>query len=150
MTDRRRTFTFASEPAEPLNFTLEGTYAVVPPAPEANGARPRKGKASAEVAEPELPAGTWRESFDCFPMTAPQSLADLALARRVTAEGEPVWNAPAIIGFIRRCLLTDDDKQRFAALMNDPNRAVTIDQLGQVLIWLGEVYTERPTEPSYT
>lgn len=135
MTDRHRQFTFLHDPEAPLKFDLAGSYATVRPEP-AEG-------------EPPLPT-TWAESFQCYPRCAPQALAELAMARRVDVQGNPVWNSAAILAFIRRSLLTDDDRFRFAQLSNDPERALLVEDLGEVVVWLAEVYVDRPTTPPST
>lgn len=138
---RHRDFTAIGGPSEPLSFTLSGKRA--------------------STGEP------WEETFKCWPKIAPQAMADLALAMRVTPEGERVWNAAAIIGFIRRALMDVADpmaepvpdgeekplteKQRWYRLCNDSDRALDLtNDLGPILLWLAEEYSDRPTQPPST
>jgi hypothetical protein len=122
---RHRDFTVVSGPPEALSFTVGGVRA-------SNGE-------------------TWEEKFLCWPRIAPQAMADLALALRVTPEGERVWNAGAVLGFVRRALIDDDARTRWFTLCNDSDRAMSMqDDLGPLLLWLAEEFTGRPTEPPST
>jgi hypothetical protein len=38
--------------------------------------------------------------------------------------------------------------ERFTALMEDPKRIVPMDVLSEIMSWLIEEYTDRPTQPS--
>lgn len=141
---RHRDFAVISAEPEPLSFTVSGIRV--------------------STGEP------WSETFKCWPRIAPQAMADLALAMRVTPEGERIWNAGAVIGFVRRALMdvepvavngetppfdptqmAKSQRGRWQALVNDSDRALNMqDDLGPILLWLAEEYTGRPTEPPST
>jgi len=122
---RHRDFVVVAPDPEPLSFTLTGK-------------RASDGEA-------------WEEEFLCWPRVAPQAIADLALALRVNAQGDRIWNAQAVISFVRRALIDDPNRGRWFALCNDSDRALDLnDDLGPVIIWLAEEYTGRPTEPPST
>lgn len=50
----------------------------------------------------------------------------------------------ATIAFIRRCI-RPEDTERFDALLADKDRVVEAEHLDQVMGWLLETYTNRPT-----
>jgi hypothetical protein len=61
-------------------------------------------------------------------------------------EGKHVINPPAVIEFIRMACIPES-ALRFQALVDDPDRLVDVQPLGEVFIWLSEEILARPTAP---
>jgi hypothetical protein len=55
-------------------------------------------------------------------------------------------NTLAAIGFIDRCIASEADSERFLVLVYDRSVVIRGEELGQILEWLAETYTGRPTE----
>lgn len=94
----------------------------------------------------QLDQQPWSESFRCLPDAPAAALDDLAASVGVDNRGRMVWNQGSLLRFFR-AVLHPDDEERFDALVNDKNRVLPLEALGDIMFWLGEVYTERPTEP---
>lgn len=81
------------------------------------------------------------EQFDCYP-----SIQGGVLLKFV-ADGDSDDGgraAEALLHIFERVLLPES-YARFKALIDDPTRIVTIEKLGEIAVWLIEVYTKRPT-----
>lgn len=76
------------------------------------------------------------ETFTCVSFLPPAAMRYLALD-----------NALASIGFIDRCLASDEESERFMQLINDRHIRIEEKHLAEILEWLTEVYTGHPTEP---
>lgn len=55
--------------------------------------------------------------------------------------------AKKLLGFFERAL-TPESHERFAVLINDPDKAVDLETLSEIVGWLIEEYTSRPTRAS--
>lgn len=116
--------TFKSERTQPVelhSFTLEGVG--------------------------QLDNQEWTESFRCLHDAPASALDDLSASAGMTADGELAFNQVSLLRFFR-AVIHPDDEERFNKLMHDKNRTVTIEELGDVMFWLAEVYTGRPSAPS--
>lgn len=81
------------------------------------------------------------EVFHCRP-----SLPGKVLLSLVAQSGDDNSAlASTIEGFFDICLL-EDSKEKFNALLNDPERVVTVETLGDITAWLVEEYSTRPTK----
>jgi hypothetical protein len=87
------------------------------------------------------------EEFNCRP-----SLQGKVLLSIVGAADSDDASAMSkmISGFFDVCLV-DADRERFRNLLEDPDKIVSVETLGEIVGWLVEQYTARPTkqpEPS--
>lgn len=94
----------------------------------------------------QLDQQPWAETFRCLPDAPAAALDDLASSVGVDTRGRMVWNQGSLLRFFR-AVLHPDDEERFDALVLDKNRVLPLEALGEIMFWLGEVYTEFPTEP---
>lgn len=95
----------------------------------------------------QLTQQPWSETFRCLPNAPGTALDDLARSVGTDTKGQAVYNQVSLLRFFR-AVMHPDDVDRFDELVSDKDRCVTIEALGDVLFWLGEVYTDRPTVPS--
>lgn len=128
---------------EPVTFTLSGIVA----------SGPRRGEA-------------WKEDFVCVAEAPSGVLNDLVAGISVDEQGNRVYSAPNLIRFVLGVLresedVTDpegdgstlltrptDDVTRFQSLMHDKARIVPLDTLGELVMWLAEELSNRPSTPS--
>lgn len=100
------------------------------------------------------------ESFQCIPAAPADALNQFLMAVSIGPDGEQVFHAPNLIRFMEAVLIDQrweaddegegwvdaDDVARFRALCRSKTTIVTIENLGEVVIWLVETYTgRRPT-----
>jgi hypothetical protein len=102
------------------------------------------------------------EKFRCLPEAPSGVLAALAMAASVDQRGAVTFNQPNLIGFMEGVLVERlwradpelpaggewepaDDVQRFRALLSSKSTIIKIETLGELMMWLSEVYTGRPT-----
>lgn len=128
-------------------------------------------------AGPEIDGPTFElggETFHCMAIPAGGVLPRVLNAVRFDDRGRRVYNAPDLVRFIEDVLCEEmqvpqapppsddaapalveavmvtqpvDDVERWTALMEDKKRPVPIETLGNVVMWLIEFYTDRPTTP---
>lgn len=84
------------------------------------------------------------ENFMCRPEIPGKVVLDLVA--KSSAE-DPAESAKVIEGFFS-IVLEPESLERFNALAVDPNRIVTMDTLADIVAWLIEEYTDRPTSRS--
>lgn len=84
------------------------------------------------------------ETFDCRP--AIQGKVMLQLIAN-SDENKPQEAAQMVFDFFNAVLL-DESAARFNALVEDKERIVQMETLGQIVSWLVEEYTNRPTQGS--
>ena len=82
------------------------------------------------------------EEFHCRPEIQGKTL--LTLMANTNAE-DPSDIAKAVTSFFDVCLLPESS-ERFNALLEDPDRIVTVETLGEITGWLVEEYSARPTQ----
>lgn len=88
------------------------------------------------------------EAFQARRYVPPGFALDLAGAVQLSEQGDRIYNVAAI-GASMRASLTAESWERFNALLHDPDRRVQIEVLGELMMWLGEEITGRPTgQPS--
>ena len=85
------------------------------------------------------------EEFHCRPALQGKMLLDL-IARTTNSE-DPAAGARVISEFFSGVLLADC-YARFELLTNDPDKIVDVESLGEIVAWLVEQYTDRPTPRS--
>lgn len=91
---------------------------------------------------PPLSFGLNGEEFACKQAISGALLLDFV--RRADSDSGGMA-AEAIVEFLGQAL-TEDDAERFDALIKDPERIVEIETLGEIVGWLVEQYTTRPTK----
>ena len=84
------------------------------------------------------------EEFSCYPEIQGKVVLELASLSESEDSSE---NASAILKFFARVMLPESHT-RFEALTADPNRIVSVQLLTEILQWLVEEYTNRPTQGS--
>lgn len=82
------------------------------------------------------------ESFECRPAIQGATLLKM-VADADSEDSSKVANI--ITEFFSKTLLPES-YERFEALINDPDRIVTVDTLGEITSWMVETYTARPTQ----
>lgn len=117
------------------------------------------------------------EEFHCMACPPGGVLPRVMSAARFDDRGRRVFNAPDIAMFIEDVLCDEmlvpqapadtvdgtgaevalvegvmvlqpvDDVERWKALMEDKKRPIPIERLGDIMLWLIEYYTDRPTAP---
>lgn len=84
------------------------------------------------------------EDFDCYPALQGKVLLDFIAQ---SSSEDPSTMADTILMFFGHAL-KPDSLSRFTALIEDPERVVNIETLGEITSWLVGEYTERPLEQS--
>jgi hypothetical protein len=82
------------------------------------------------------------EEFTCVPVM--QGKALMSLVSRSQSE-DPV-EAMGVIDTFFSQTLTDESLERFNALLEDKNRVVAMETLGEIIAWLVEEYSGRPNQ----
>lgn len=82
------------------------------------------------------------EEFTCRPALPGRML--LEFVRRADAETGGTA-AMAIIDFLVQAV-DESETERFEALLNDPDQIVQVETLGEIVGWLVEQYSARPTK----
>jgi len=82
------------------------------------------------------------EEFQCRPAIQGKVLLNI-VAGADESDGAAV--ARTINEFFEKTLLPDS-LDKFNALLNDPDKIVTVDTLGEITAWLVEEYSSRPTQ----
>lgn len=85
------------------------------------------------------------EKFSCRP-SVPGKLM-LEFAKRTSDESNTSDNATVLLDFFS-AVLYPESYQRFDVLISDPDRAVSLESLMEIVSWLMETYGSRPTERS--
>jgi len=99
------------------------------------------GKYNPEEAEP-LNFKLYEEEFECYPNLQGKVLLDIVSG---SDENDPTSVAKTMTDFFVKSL-KPESYERFNNLLEDPDRIVTVETLGEITAWLVEVYTARPTE----
>ena len=88
------------------------------------------------------------ENFVCYPEVQGKTILDIM---RAAAEGDEdtrgVLMAVSVLDFFEK-VMPPEEHERFSKLMEDPKRIVPMDTLSDIMSWLIEEYTDRPTRPS--
>lgn len=90
----------------------------------------------------------WTEAFTCVGLAPAGVLEDLTTSIRVDPNtGSRRYDTLSCMAFVRQ-VLVPDDKGRFEALLHDTDRVVGLIDLVQLVAWLSDELTLRPTRPS--
>jgi hypothetical protein len=88
------------------------------------------------------------EEFACYAEVQGKTILDIM---RVAAEGDEdtrgVMMAVSVLDFFVK-VMPPTEYERFEKLMEDEKRIVPMDVLSEIMGWLIEEYTDRPTKPS--
>lgn len=84
------------------------------------------------------------EEFSCKPKMQGKVLLDLV--SKSSAQDNPA-EAAAIINKFFELVLIAESYQRFDALVQSDDRIVEVEQLSEIVGWLVEQYSDRPTQP---
>lgn len=84
------------------------------------------------------------ETFECYPAMQGKKLLSLV----ATTEGGDTAAVVASINSFFETTLKPESYTRFDLLMDDPERIVSVEALGDITAWLVEEYTNRPTKES--
>lgn len=87
-----------------------------------------------------------KHEFECKPVLQGAIILDFV----ASSEGEATSGAAHLLEFIHKALLTDDDRLKFDAVIRseDPDDNIEIEELTNIVTWLVEEYTSRPTQAS--
>jgi hypothetical protein len=92
-----------------------------------------------------LPNGEpWSERFTSVREIPSGVLDDLLATMSVDDQGRQTWNHVSLLRFMRG-VLAAEDVARFEVLVRDKERIVPLDTLGELMMWLAEELTGRPT-----
>ena len=99
------------------------------------------GKGTTYNSEP-LTFKLYDEDFECYPALQGKILLDF-IAQSGSENGADM--ADTIVTFFGKAL-KPESYERFMALVEDPDRVVSIETLGEITAWLVGEYSDRPTE----
>jgi len=83
------------------------------------------------------------EEFECNPHIQGKTILEFASM----SESDSSDAASAILDFFSK-VMKSESHERFTALAEDPKRIVPVETLTEIIQWLVEEYTNRPTEGS--
>lgn len=84
----------------------------------------------------------WNEEFECVPAVQGKVLLNLVSD---TSADDPVKSAQTMNKFFEAAL-KKESLEKFNTLLEDPEKIVTVEVLGEIVGWLVEQYSNRPTE----
>lgn len=87
----------------------------------------------------------WDEEFICVPELQGKVLLDMVANVSADEGSDPSKQAKSITEFFS-VILVDESEKRFNVLLTDKEKIVSVDTLGEIVGWLVEQYTNRPTE----
>lgn len=94
------------------------------------------------VVREKLSFKIYDEEFECIPALPGKTLLAFAAASD-TEDGSE--SAKAITMFFEK-VLTPESYARFEILAEDPDRLVTVETLAEIINWIVEAYSDRPTQ----
>lgn len=86
------------------------------------------------------------EEFTCRGEIPGKVMLDL-VAKSSANQDDPSKSADMVMDFFKRAM-EEESYTRFLALAEDPVRIVTMETLTDIVAWLVEQYSDRPTERS--
>ena len=84
------------------------------------------------------------EEFECYPEMQGKVLLEFV---RTSASEDVADSVTAITDFFSK-ILTEESFERFEKLAVDPNRIVSVSTLAEIVSWVMEQYSDRPTQGS--
>jgi len=88
------------------------------------------------------------EEFEAYPQLQGAVIIDLLAGLADTGEEGNSAAAATLLTDIFEVALKPESLTRFKALTHDPERIVDLETLSEIVAWLMEEYTDRPTEDS--
>jgi hypothetical protein len=108
--------------------------------------RDRRPPLEFEINYEQLIDGEWEEKTEKF--RARPSVQGHMLLQMATSMDKGIGiQAVELIKLLNEAIWPDDLVE-FNTLIDDPDIAISIDTLGEILEWLAESYTDRPTQPA--
>jgi hypothetical protein len=101
------------------------------------------GGSTNETAEP-ISFKIFDEEFSCIPKIQGKVLLNMVSNSN---SDDPAASASVITEFFS-AVLKEESLERFNLLVEDKERIVSVETLGEIVGWLAEQYTNRPTEGS--
>lgn len=98
--------------------------------------------AGGEVFTEPLSFSLHGETFECRPAIQGKTLLTMV----ADAESDDTMKVLNVVSEFFEKTLLPESYERFNALINDPDRIVTMETLGEITAWMVEQYTERPTK----
>lgn len=114
----KKTFSVGSQRTEPLTFDLQGTDT--------------KGNPIEPI------------EFECLPDVQGEVLTEMVASVR---NGDGMVMATKVPEFIKSCM-AEGEAERFDQITHSKNIVVQVELLAQIMTWLMEEYTQRPTQAS--
>jgi hypothetical protein len=96
----------------------------------------------AEISKEPLSFRIYGEDFECYPSLQGKVLLDI-VANADSNDGAGM--AKTISEFLEAAV-KPESKNRLDDLMNDPERIVDVETLSEIMAWLVEQYSARPTQ----
>jgi hypothetical protein len=94
------------------------------------------------------PEQRWSEAFTCVGLCPAGVLEDLTSAIRIDpTTGRRRYDTMSCMAFVR-AVLVPEDTERFDVLLHDPDRVVGLIELVNLVAWLSDELTLRPTPRS--
>lgn len=87
--------------------------------------------------------GEWVEQTEKFKARATVP-GNLLLSMAASMRAGEALQAHEMMRMLRQSI-TKDDEERFFNLLDDPDTAIPLETLGEILEWLAEYYVGRPT-----
>jgi hypothetical protein len=94
----------------------------------------------------EVQFSLYGETFNCRRGIPGKVMIDLA--SRTGDDSNPASNAAVIDDFFKAVLSGEEEYERFDEMCKDPDKLIQIDQIMEIVTWLMETYSERPTSRS--
>ena len=82
------------------------------------------------------------EEFECYPRLTGVALIEFAEA---ATSDDTSRSTGATLEFFKD-VMTEEEHERFYAFVSDPKREVEAEELAEIVEWLVEEYTSRPTK----
>ena len=86
----------------------------------------------------------WGQEFHCVPVIQGKILLDIV----ADSSSEDVAKSSQVMTKFFDAVLKPESKEAFYSLLNDAEKITTIETLGEIVAWLMEEYSNRPTERS--
>ena len=84
------------------------------------------------------------EKFKCRKGVPGKTMLDIVAG--ISSENDPGAAARSVDQFFKAVLSSDDEYSRFNAICVDPDKLIQVEQLMEIVQWLMETYSERPTK----
>jgi hypothetical protein len=96
-----------------------------------------------ETSTEEISFNLYGETFACRPAVPGKILLDLVAK---SSDEENPGRAAGVVNDFFKVVLMPDSFEKFDSLVSDPERVVEVDTLADIVSWLVEQYSDRPTK----